>query len=84
MPPVLPPFAGIDIGWDGTIWLRRNLLGPVPAVYSVFASSGEPLGTVQLPRAGLSLRAATLSAFWAVETDDDGFLQVVRYRVESR
>lgn len=83
IPSVRAPFSSSLVGSDGTLWLRRERTSSAaPAELLVIGPTGDIAGTVVLPRASLTVRTATRSSVWATETDADGFLSVVRFRVE--
>lgn len=80
-PRILPPFALLLIGDDGSLWIRARLRdGRVPS-YHVLAPNGEVIGTVSLP-AGSRVAAARLDRIWVVDQDSLGVESVVRYGVE--
>lgn len=75
-----PPFSGLAVGTDGTIWLREHETTDGPKRWLVLDQKGVPLGVVQLP-AKASLSVASLSMVWAVESGEDDVDNVSRFRV---
>lgn len=84
IPPSLPAFSSMEVGFDGSIWLRRYAAGGTPPEFIVFSATGEALGELRFNKAGIALHRATRSTIWTTETDADGFFSVVRYRVEQQ
>ena len=60
---------------------KRNDHASQSAEVLAFSPQGDLVGSVAFPRPGLLLQAATLTTVWATETDDDGFVSIVRFRV---
>jgi hypothetical protein len=81
IPAVIGPFNGLEISSDGTVWMRRNTQGQVLSEWLVFNPSGDLMGTVTMPRRGVSLRAVDGPRIWATETDADGFVSIVLFRL---
>ena len=80
VPRMYPPFQGLLIGEDGSIWIRTRLRDRERPYY-VLAADGEPLGTVNLAEGG-GIAAATLDRIWVIDRDSLGVQSVVRYGVE--
>jgi hypothetical protein len=78
-PASYPPVRAIVVGRDGTLWLDERHAGPGHH-WLVLDRSGNPIGTVALPE-NVALRVADLGAAWGLETDEDGLVGVVRYRL---
>ena len=74
-----PPVRDIVLGTDGTVWLELEELAPDHR-WQVLSAKGELLGLVNTP-ANFSLRVATQSTIWGLETDADDLQSVVAYQV---
>jgi hypothetical protein len=81
LPTTLPPFRSVRIGRDGSIWLNRNTPGSPTPEFLVLSPTGDVVGVARLPRANMAVHEMTRTTVWVSESDDDGFLSVVRYRV---
>jgi hypothetical protein len=69
------------VGIDNSIWISMMAPGGESAWY-IFDDTGDALGyVVHKPRNGHVLQAASRTAMWVMEYDDNGFAQIVRYRV---
>lgn len=79
IPTVYPPVARILNGRDGTTWIEVATSGP-DHIWQRLDAHGDVTGAVRLPRA-VSIAVAERGMLWGVETDEDGFMQVVRFRV---
>ena len=83
IPKVQAPFQSSHVGADGTMWLiRARTTSSAPRELLAIGANGELAGTATFPRAGLTLRTGTRTQIWATETDADGFVSIVRFRVE--
>jgi hypothetical protein len=82
IPSVQPPFHAAMLGMDGTIWLTTRLSPDQPLL--VLDATGNPVATAVLPRPWptMVLREATRNTLWVTEIDADGFVDVVRYRLD--
>lgn len=76
------PFESIAIGNDGAVWLSRESDGK-PRELLLIGATGDIIGSAVLPRAHIELREGTRGAIWAVESDADGFISIVRFRVQT-
>jgi len=70
----------MNVGTDGTIWLRLRSRGDHYA-WLVLDPRGEPLDTVRVPRNQWIL-SASLDELWVSETDELDIPSVVRFRIE--
>lgn len=79
MPPVYPAFEQLVIGLDNTVWVgsRRSADGQS---FLVLNGRGDPVATVVIP-ANSRLRQASATHAYVTETDADGLVSVVRYRI---
>ncbi|HKS07436.1 MAG TPA: hypothetical protein VJR92_14110 [Gemmatimonadaceae bacterium] len=80
IPASMSPFESMALGDDGTVWLSRESNGK-PGEMLLISAAGDVVGSAVFPRAHIDLREATRNTIWAVETDADGFLSIVRFRV---
>jgi hypothetical protein len=74
-----PPVRSIVIGRDKTIWLE-NWTPVAERSWQVLDPRGNPVAIVKLP-SNVTLLNADLTMIWGVETDVDGLISVVRYRL---
>jgi hypothetical protein len=74
-----PPVRNIVLGTDGTVWIEIEELEPAHR-WQVLSAEGELLGVGNTP-ANFSLRVATRSLIWGVETDEDDLQSLVTYTV---
>lgn len=79
IPTTYPPVARILNGRDGSTWIEVATSGP-DRIWQVLDSRGDVTGAVRLPRA-VNIGVAERGMLWGTETDEDGFMQVVRFRV---
>ncbi len=79
MPTVHPPVARILNGRDGTTWIEVATPGP-DRLWQLLDARGNVTGAVRLPRT-VNIAVAERGMLWGVETDEDGLMQVVRFRV---
>jgi hypothetical protein len=82
-PSVRVPFDEVRVGIDGTVWLRRPRRGRVASEYLVLAANGDVLGSVALPRFGLIFHEGSRESVWVTARDEDGFVDVYRFRIEG-
>jgi hypothetical protein len=68
------------LGIDGTVWLEVEELDPTHR-WKVFSNSGEAIGFVTTP-ANFTIRVASRSTVWGVETDADDLQSIVAYRID--
>ncbi len=84
-PRFLPPAFSLNVGRDGTIWLRTNPVtdaGGPPADFSIFDRNGKPLAKLSIPPADqLRLLEADAGHLWVATVEDDGTPLVVGYRI---
>ncbi len=66
-------------GRDGTTWIEIATSGQ-NRVWQILDSHGNVTGAVRLPRA-VNVAVAERGMLWGVETDEDGLMQVVRFKV---
>ncbi len=83
VPRVYPPFGGITIGTDGTLWVRRQI-GDGAVGLDVFASDGIYLGEAVVPPdfAQMSIWYAGRDWLYGVVTDDLDVQYVGRLEVQ--
>lgn len=79
VPSFFPPISSAITASDGTLWLQRERVGR-STEWSVIAPSGEPAGTLRLPRS-TRIMAATHEVVWGTEVDDADVPTVVRWRI---
>lgn len=75
-----PPVRSVLLGIDGTVWLEVEELDPAHR-WKVFSSSGEVIGFVTTP-GNFTIRVASRSTVWGVETDADDLQSIVAYRID--
>jgi hypothetical protein len=81
MPRVMPVFNRLLAGVDGTVWLGSRQ--GANQRWLILTPSGDHAGVVLLPQAQ-ALVEGTRSRLWVTERDGDGFVSIVRYRIEGR
>jgi hypothetical protein len=79
LPANYPPLARVVLGRDETVWLERFSISG-DREWLMLDGQGSVAGRVTMPR-GIALAVASRDQVWAIETDDDGLQQIVRYRV---
>src|SRR5690606_22367909 len=79
MPTVHPSVTRILNGRDGTTWIEVATPGP-DRTWQILDARGNVTGAVRLPRA-VNIAVAERGIVWGVATDEDGLMQVVRFRV---
>ncbi len=79
IPKTFPPITRILNGRDGTIWIEVASSGP-NRTWQLMDSRGNVIGTLSLPRT-VNISVAERGMLWGVETDEDGLMQVVRFKV---
>lgn len=79
IPTVRSAVARILNGRDGTLWVEVASPG-VDRVWQLLDARGNVLGAVTLPGA-VQLAVAERGMLWGVESDEDGLMQVVGFRV---
>jgi hypothetical protein len=82
LPRFVAPFQNPIVGDDGTVWLPRNVAAGEPATFLVFTPRGDLRGEVAMPRPRMRATFVTSSDALALETTDDGFVDVLLLRVE--
>lgn len=81
MPPVYPGMTELLLGLDETVWIGRWRTA-AGQEFLVLNGKGDPIATVHLaPNA--RLRQASATKIYVTETDADGLVSVVRYRVSG-
>lgn len=80
IPPYEPPVTDLVVGRDGTIWLRREVLGRSTARWLVLDEDGRMTASVELP-VGLDVLQAQRNAVWGVVEDELDVPYLVRYRI---
>lgn len=75
-----PPLRRLVAGRDGTIWLARSPSTATSTEWLVLDGDGEPIGTVEIPRA-MRLMIAERSMIWGTERDEFDVDYIVRYGV---
>ena len=81
MPAVYPPVTVVELATDGSVWIERESPTNAPRELFVLGPAGDVRGTAVFPRSSLRLRHASQTHVWAIETDADGFVSIVRFRV---
>lgn len=81
IPAAYPPVRSVVLATDGSVWIERQSVADGPREMFVLNPNGDVRGTAVFPRGGLSLQHATQTHVWAVESDADGFVSIVRFRV---
>ena len=79
MPTTVGAFREMDLGADGTAWIRKTGPNEGPDEYLVIDANGTQLPDVRLPRKNMRLLTGTRASIWAIETDADGFVSVLRF-----
>jgi hypothetical protein len=81
IPPVYAPVQSIILGLDNTTWvvLRRNTDGQTAIALN---ARGEPVGSLSVPTRS-RIWQGSASHVWMTETDSDGLVSVVRYRLSG-
>jgi len=83
LPETRPAFANIAVAHDGRVLMREVTdIDDTEAQWSMYSETGRPMGTFLLPTAARILDVRG-TAIIAVESDDVGVPQVVRYRMGS-
>jgi hypothetical protein len=72
-----PPVTALVFGKDGTLWLRREMLGETTVDWMILSHQGNPIGIVALP-SGLQVRVANRGTVWGWETDELDVPYIVR------
>lgn len=81
VPAFYQPVLQVLVGQDTTVWLRHRKT-PKGIPWSVYGKDGRLAASVVLP-ANLTIKEASLRQLWAFETDEDGFNNVVRFKLSS-
>ncbi len=76
-----PPATRLIGGYDGTIWVQRELPGVPPVRWDVFSPEGEPLGVVHVAE-GVTIEKANRDKAWGIRRDRMGVPSLCRFRVE--
>lgn len=79
IPAVYPSVVRILNGRDGTTWIETATPGP-DRIWQLLDARGNVTGAVRLPRT-VNIAVAERETLWGVETDEDGLMQVVLFRV---
>ncbi len=81
MPSTYVPTESLVIGRDNTLWIgmRATAEGPSALVLNL---RGDPVATVLLPPK-TTVRQASATRIWTTQTDADGLVSVVRYKVSG-
>jgi hypothetical protein len=82
-PKFLPPFDGLAIADDGTVWIRRASAADSSAVWDVREPTGKLVGKVRLS-AAFTIMAATRNSAWGTEPGPDDNLVIARYSIRVR
>ena len=80
IPQYLPPFAGLFVGQDGSIWVRREAERAGVVDYTLLDEDGGSRGTVRLPREQQVI-AARGSIFATAEETSLGVPVLRRYGI---
>jgi hypothetical protein len=75
------PADYVYVGFDRSLWVRGPIHAGVPTQFLVLDGEGAIRGWANLPPRALVV-AVSANEVWATEFDPDGFIDVVRYRVE--
>lgn len=80
MPAVYTPSESITLGNDSTVWIgmRPTAEGQETLMLN---HRGDPIATVFLPR-GTRFAQGSATHVWAMQSDADGLVSVVRFRVQ--
>jgi len=78
VPDHLAPVSSGVFADDGDLWLRREAVPGQGQRWTVFDSTGTPVGQITLPR-NLAVKVVRANTLWGVETDAMGVPYVVRY-----
>ncbi|HEX7120990.1 MAG TPA: hypothetical protein VF178_01380 [Gemmatimonadaceae bacterium] len=79
MPPVYAPVQSMALGIDGTVWVTLRDSAQT-RMTMILNGRGDPIGRVRLsPRT--RVWAGSASHLWMGESDADGVVSVVRYRI---
>ncbi len=82
-PPWLPSVSGLQVGGDGTVWLRReNVPGSNAVDWSIVSPNGAEIGSVRLSTTYDLLAVRGLEA-WARYEDEDGDAQLWHIQVSQ-
>jgi hypothetical protein len=79
-PAYQPPVTVVIAGSDGSIWLRREVVGASSARWEVLDEDLSPMGWVALPLE-LELKVVARDRVYGVELDDFDVPRVVRFNV---
>ncbi len=75
-----PPVTAVLCGSDGSVWLRREVVGVSSARWEVLEEDLSPIGWVDLPL-GLELKVVARDRVYGVELDDFDVPSIVRFDV---
>lgn len=79
-PAYQPPVTTVLAGRDGSVWLRREIVGASSARWEVLDEDLSPIGWVELPL-GLELKVVARDRVYGIELDDLDVPSVVRFDV---
>lgn len=79
IPETYPPFSRLIVGRDESVWIESYRPGAGRFWY-VLDNRGTVTGRATAP-GNVQLMVVSRAAVWGIETDDDGFQNVVRFRV---
>jgi hypothetical protein len=84
VPRVYPPFDGLHVGADGTLWVRRTIAAGAGAL-DVFAPDGVYLGEARVPSdfGSMTVHYATADKLYGIARDALGVQYVVRLGVKK-
>jgi hypothetical protein len=83
-PDWIPPVSDVEVGRDGTVWLRREAPLDRSAVrWDVIGPDGARAGSVTLP-AHLRVAEAERNRIWTVQPDSNDVPVIAVYRVSPR
>jgi len=82
-PDYQPPVTAVLCGKDGSVWLRREVVGVSSARWEILTEDLSPIGWVDLPL-GLEVKVVARDFAYGVELDDLDVPTVVRFDVGGR
>ena len=82
-PDYQPPVTEVLCGSDGSVWLRREVVGVSSARWEILAEDLSPIGWVDLPF-GLEVKVVARDWVYGVELDDLDVPTVVRFDVGAQ
>jgi len=81
-PAYQPPVTKVLCGSDGSVWLRRELVGAPSARWDILDEDLAPIGWVKLPL-GFDVKVVARDRVYGVELDDFDVPSVVRFDLDG-